>query len=98
MLTMYAKLVAACEVMLAPDDRSERMLGGDGAARELPFDVVMLREDERPDAFDATMHNLYVCRKSSTCALQDAAITQYILEAQLDEAANVRECSRWCGV
>ena len=73
-------------------------LGGDGAARELPFDVVMLREDERPDAFDAMMHNLYVCCKCSTCALQDAAITQDILEAQLDEAANVRECSRWCGV
>jgi hypothetical protein len=40
---LYARLVAVCEVMLAPDNSSERMLGGDDAARELPFDVVILR-------------------------------------------------------
>jgi hypothetical protein len=42
---MHAKRVAALEVILAPVTSRQRMLGGDGAARELTFDVGMLQED-----------------------------------------------------
>ena len=45
MCMMHAKRVAALEVMLAPVNSRLRMLGGDGAARELLLDVGMLQED-----------------------------------------------------
>jgi hypothetical protein len=41
---MEAKLAAACEMMLAPAISSKRMLGVDGAARELLWDATVVQD------------------------------------------------------